>query len=335
MRRTCLLLSRNKFAKVDGGNFIKPTTHFDHGHEEGFWAEDTPLTYLNSIVTHLNIEAETEAEATCKITDETIIAGGQSEIPADREQDEDPTEVDVTDEEEILADRKQDEGLTEVDVTDEELSPAFYEEVADWTPVHLQGLVYMKLAEDTVKWRRTKDDQEQYIVLKLMNQILLWLEHSHFELPVSEHVYVSVWSAVFNTLLVTTMPSAVDKDENETVMEDLNIMDAVANEGVGDKESVDDGRQYGEPLEEDDESIEDLVQELEELIQRSDPGFHLLIKAIYRTLLEKYKKNFVVDDGDNVLEADLTKLKAKLEQDLSKFPDGTDEKIVIEILLVL
>jgi hypothetical protein len=30
-------------------------------------------------------------------------------------------------------------------------------------------------------------------------------------------------------------------------------------------------------------------------------------------LLEKYKKNFVVDDGDDVLEADLTKLKAKLE----------------------
>ncbi|KAF9115716.1 hypothetical protein BGW39_002972 [Mortierella sp. 14UC] len=54
---------------------------------------------LNSNVTHLNIEVETEAEDTCKITDKIITVGGQSKIPADREQDEDPAEVDVTDEE--------------------------------------------------------------------------------------------------------------------------------------------------------------------------------------------------------------------------------------------
>jgi hypothetical protein len=71
-------------------------------------------------------------------------------------------------------------------------------------------------------------------------------------------------------------------DENETVIEDLNIMDAVANEGVGDKENDEDNAE--EPLEEDDESIEDLVQELEELIQRPDPGFHPLIKALYHAV---------------------------------------------------
>jgi hypothetical protein len=67
----------------------------------------------------------------------------------------------------------------------------------------LQSFVYIMLAEDTTKWRRTKDDQEQYVVLKLMGQILLWLEHSHFERPVSEHVYVSAWSSIFNTLLAS------------------------------------------------------------------------------------------------------------------------------------
>lgn len=52
-------------------------------------------------------------------------------------------------------------------------------------------------------------------------------------------------------------------------------------------------------------------------------------------LLEKYKTTFVVDHGNDILEADLTDLKAELERDLSKFRDGTDEKMVIEILLVL
>jgi hypothetical protein len=67
----------------------------------------------------------------------------------------------------------------------------------------LQSFVYTKLAEDTTKWRRTKDDQEQNVVLKLMSQILMRLEHSHFERPVSEHVYVSAWSSIFNTLLAS------------------------------------------------------------------------------------------------------------------------------------
>ncbi|KAG9062343.1 hypothetical protein KI688_005258 [Linnemannia hyalina] len=59
-----------------------------------------------------------------------------------------------------------------------------------------------------------------------------------------------------------TLPSAVDKDdENETTIDDLNIMDVCR---------------------------------------------------------KKYKKDLVVDDGEDVLETDLTELKAELERDLSK-----------------
>ncbi|KAI8605968.1 hypothetical protein EDD21DRAFT_362174 [Dissophora ornata] len=53
---------------------------------------------LNSNVTHLNIEAETEVEVTSEI-DEIITVGSQSKIPAGCEQNECPAEVDVTDEE--------------------------------------------------------------------------------------------------------------------------------------------------------------------------------------------------------------------------------------------
>lgn len=52
-------------------------------------------------------------------------------------------------------------------------------------------------------------------------------------------------------------------------------------------------------------------------------------------LLEKFKTKFVVDDDDDVLETDLTGLKAELERDLYKYQDGTDEKMVIEILMLL
>ncbi|KAG0311142.1 hypothetical protein BG000_006766, partial [Podila horticola] len=52
-------------------------------------------------------------------------------------------------------------------------------------------------------------------------------------------------------------------------------------------------------------------------------------------LLEKYKTKFVINDDDEVLEADLTTLKVELERDLSNFQDGTDGKMVIETLLVL
>ncbi|KAG0010099.1 hypothetical protein BGZ80_001787, partial [Entomortierella chlamydospora] len=67
----------------------------------------------------------------------------------------------------------------------------------------LQSFVYTKPAVDTIKWRHTKDDQGKYVVLKMMSQILLWLEHSRFERPVSEHVYVSAWRSIFNTLFAT------------------------------------------------------------------------------------------------------------------------------------
>ncbi|KAF9095502.1 hypothetical protein BGX27_001266, partial [Mortierella sp. AM989] len=203
------------------------------------------------------------------------------------------------------------------------------------------------------------------------------------------------------------LPSDVDKgdrNENET-----DIMDVVTDEEVVDDDD-------DETVDFEDESIESMVNELEELIQKSKPGFHPLIRALYYAvrnepfqkprvipdlsesqaflysfvwerlekfttlrpieqkdifvaisgivdldvhkmypnrdermtdcrnvlpqhegldLLEKYKAEFVIDDGDDVLEADLTELKAGLERDLSKFRDGTDEKMVIEILLLL
>ncbi|KAF9364616.1 hypothetical protein BGX34_000982 [Mortierella sp. NVP85] len=180
----------------------------------------------------------------------------------------------------------------------------------------------------------------------------------------------------------------------------------------GDRNDGDDGDN-----DEDDDTIEDLVVELEELISKSEPGFHPLIRALYHVvrgepferpgdcagvseslaflykfvlerldnfstlqaieqkdmfvaisgivdldvhkdfpdrearisecrniplrheeleLLEKYSTKFVdQDDNDGILEADLTKLKAELERDLSRFMDGTAEKILIEILLIL
>ncbi|KAF9579219.1 hypothetical protein BGW38_004608 [Lunasporangiospora selenospora] len=64
----------------------------------------------------------------------------------------------------------------------------------------LQSLVYSKLVTESTKTRRTKEDQEIYVFLKIICQILMWLEHGLFVRPTSEHVYVSAWSSIFNTL---------------------------------------------------------------------------------------------------------------------------------------
>ncbi|KAF9369978.1 hypothetical protein CPB97_003119, partial [Podila verticillata] len=103
----------------------------------------------------------------------------------------------------------------------------------------------------------------------------------------------------------------VDKeDEHETDVVDLKVMEDL--EVVANEEHVDDKDDVGEAVDdEDDESIEDLVHELEELIEKSEPGFHPLIRALYRAL------------------------KAELERDLSKFQNGTDEKMMIGILMLL
>jgi len=60
-----------------------------------------------------------------------------------------------------------------------------------------------------------------------------------------------------------------DEQENDTVIENLNIMKVDANEeGVGDED--DDGEAADD---EDDDSIDDLVHELEELIKNQSQAF--------------------------------------------------------------
>ncbi|KAF9364615.1 hypothetical protein BGX34_000981 [Mortierella sp. NVP85] len=55
-----------------------------------------------------------------------------------------------------------------------------------------------------------------------------------------------------------------------------------------------------------------------------------------KEFLENYRTRFVNQDDDNgVLEANLIRLRAELERDLSRFMDGTEEKLLIEILLIL
>ncbi|KAF9318385.1 hypothetical protein BG003_011304 [Podila horticola] len=65
---------------------------------------------------------------------------------------------------------------------------------------NLQEVVYSLLSKSSSP-RLTKDDKERYIVLKILCLLLLWLEHDIFAKPVSEHVFVSVWSQILNTML--------------------------------------------------------------------------------------------------------------------------------------
>lgn len=84
--------------------------------------------------------------------------------------------------------------------------------------------------------------------------------------------------------LIAPSLTGVDKgDEDETDVEDLKVMEAL--EVVANEELVDDEDDAGEAVDdEDDESIDDLVRELEELIEKSEPGFHPLIRALYHAV---------------------------------------------------
>lgn len=64
---------------------------------------------------------------------------------------------------------------------------------------NLQRTVYSLLAESSSP-RPTRDDKERFLVLKILCQLLFWIEHDIFTKPVSEHVFVSVWSQILNTL---------------------------------------------------------------------------------------------------------------------------------------
>ncbi|KAF9081773.1 hypothetical protein BGX27_004776, partial [Mortierella sp. AM989] len=71
-----------------------------------------------------------------------------------------------------------------------ELLCALYPDEDDPTAMsmdNLQEVVYLLLSKSSSP-RRTKDDEERYMVLKILCQLLLWLEHDIFAKPVSEHV---------------------------------------------------------------------------------------------------------------------------------------------------
>ncbi|KAF9580963.1 hypothetical protein BGW38_002189, partial [Lunasporangiospora selenospora] len=193
-------------------------------------------------------------------------------------------------------------------------------------------------------------------------------------------------------------PEMERDDDDETAIHDLKVL---GGQEVFDNEDGDMDNN-GEAVDDDDvESIEDLANEVVELIEKSEPGFHPLIRALYHAVrgtpfekpmvkpelsaeqsflydfvwnsvdmfqelpMIKQKDLFVALSGivdldvhsnfpehtnrlldckavdleypriHQHLEARLNPLKKRLEKDLSLFDDGSDEKIVVEILLIL
>ncbi|KAF9116217.1 hypothetical protein BGX30_006001, partial [Mortierella sp. GBA39] len=63
----------------------------------------------------------------------------------------------------------------------------------------LQRFVYQSLLQ-CVGPHSTRAAKEKYLVLKIVSQVLHWLENDIFTAPLSEHVFVSAWSDVLNTL---------------------------------------------------------------------------------------------------------------------------------------
>ncbi|KAF9433148.1 hypothetical protein BGZ76_009827 [Entomortierella beljakovae] len=55
----------------------------------------------------------------------------------------------------------------------------------------------------------TPERTESYTTLQIVNQILHWIELGMFAPPTSEHVFVSAWSLLFNTLLLDTNIRAI------------------------------------------------------------------------------------------------------------------------------
>ncbi|KAI7823572.1 hypothetical protein BC939DRAFT_160279 [Gamsiella multidivaricata] len=63
----------------------------------------------------------------------------------------------------------------------------------------LQRFVYESLLQ-CLGPHPTRAAKEKYLVLKIVSQVLHWLENDIFAAPLSEHVFVSAWSDVLNTL---------------------------------------------------------------------------------------------------------------------------------------
>ncbi|CAO3565378.1 unnamed protein product [Mortierella alpina] len=83
-----------------------------------------------------------------------------------------------------------------------ELQAALYpdpDDPAAMSVESLQRFVYVSLSQ-CVGPHPTRAAREKYIVLKIVSQVLHWLENDIFTAPLSEHVFVSAWSDIFNTL---------------------------------------------------------------------------------------------------------------------------------------
>ncbi|KAI8356254.1 hypothetical protein B0O80DRAFT_527913 [Mortierella sp. GBAus27b] len=90
-----------------------------------------------------------------------------------------------------------------VDELRADLQTALYpdpEDPAAMSVESLQKFVYESLSK-CVGPRSTRAAREKYLVLQIVSQVLHWLENDVFAAPSSEHVFVSTWSDVFNTVL--------------------------------------------------------------------------------------------------------------------------------------
>ncbi|KAG0247550.1 hypothetical protein BG011_001316 [Mortierella polycephala] len=63
----------------------------------------------------------------------------------------------------------------------------------------LQRFVYESLLQ-CLGPQHTRAAKEKYLMLKIISQVLHWLENDIFATPSSEHVFVNVWSDIMNTL---------------------------------------------------------------------------------------------------------------------------------------
>ncbi|KAI8363496.1 hypothetical protein B0O80DRAFT_524050 [Mortierella sp. GBAus27b] len=81
---------------------------------------------------------------------------------------------------------------------------------------------------------------------------------------------------------VTRSPPEMERDDDDrTAIDDLKVLEG---QYVFDDENGD-GDNNGEAVDDDDvESIEDLANEVVELIEESEPGFHPLIRALYHVV---------------------------------------------------
>ncbi|KAF9899454.1 hypothetical protein EC991_008861, partial [Linnemannia zychae] len=106
---------------------------------------------------------------------------------------------------------------TTVDGLRAELQAALYPDPDDPAAMSIESLqkfVYGSLLQ-CVGPRLARASKEKYLILKIVSQVLHWLENDIFTAPLSEHVFVSAWSDILNTLFAQSgllgIPIFVDK----------------------------------------------------------------------------------------------------------------------------